>query len=173
MIVKSLTRKSPSFKQLIRYLHKRISVKTVPWIVGHNIEGSIYSIDDVTESFRKNDHFRKKRKNGVSMYHEILSLPPEIKNVCLASPSKFEHITREYIKSRSPNGIAYAIPHFYQNNNPHVHIVFSANELESGKSIRVSKKELEVIKKSVNKLEQEYFPRNHRKLSDKYNHLDM
>lgn len=157
MIVKSLTRKSPSFKQLIRYLHKRISVKTVPWIVGHNIDGSIYSIDDVTESFKKNDHFRKKRKNGVAMYHEILSLPPEIRNECLASPSKFQHLTQVYIKSRSPNGIAYAIPHFDQNNNPHVHIVFSANEVESPKSIRMSKAQFRKVKERMDDLEKRYF----------------
>ena len=157
MIVKCLSRKSNSFRQMITYLNKRIEYKDVPWIIGNNIEGDIYDIEEVVRAFKTNDQYRKKRKNGVVMYHDILSLPSGIREECLSNPNKLMEIAYTYINEKNPQAIAYGVPHFYQNNNPHVHIVFSANEFGSEKSVRISKQRMKQIKKSIDELEKSYF----------------
>ena len=150
MIIKSMTRKSNNFRQLINYLQQRIDLVEVPWIIANNLGCSPLESEKIIQSFKENDKFRKKRKNGNALYHEIISLPPTTKGLCLAKPWLLENIVRQYINLRSPDSLSYAIPHLHQNDNPHAHIVFSANEKESDKSIRISKTEFKKIKKEMN-----------------------
>jgi len=149
MIIKSTSRKSNNYRQLITYLNSRVNISEVPWILARNHNCFPIESDKIIKSFMVNDKLRNKRKNGVAIYHDIISLPAQYKNVCLEKPWLLEELVRSYIEKRSSNALSYALPHFHQNDNPHLHIVFSANEKESSKSVRISKREFKELKKEI------------------------
>lgn len=74
MIVKSLTRKQSTFRQLLEYMMHDDDRLTSggSFVLQHNIKGK--TIDDWVQAFEHNEQGRiYKRSNNVKMYHEILS----------------------------------------------------------------------------------------------------
>lgn len=89
------------------------------------------------------------------MYHEVISFSPEDKSVL--SPEKLEDITREYLNKRCSQAIAYARIHF-ETENPHIHVIISANEKGRQKRIRLSKSEFQEIKLNLERYQKELYP---------------
>jgi len=102
---------------------------------------------EIIEAFKHNDSFRKKRANGIAMYHEVLSFASSDKQYILESPYLMEELANYYIKLRT-NGLAMAYPHF-DTDHPHVHILMSANERKSSASVRISKSQFRDIKQKM------------------------
>jgi hypothetical protein len=74
MIIKSLSRKKPSFIQLYDYMVS--GAEKNHFVISKNL----YNTDtrrDVIGSFQANAKHLPKRKNGVFLYHEIISLPEQ------------------------------------------------------------------------------------------------
>lgn len=124
------------------------------FIVTHNLKGN--SINEWEKQFKENEVFRtQRRKDSVLLRHEILSWHREdAKNITL---QKLEEMTREYIKLRNPNGLYIAAPHF-DKGHYHVHVCASGVEYRTGKSLRLSKKELKKLKKDIQGYQVERFP---------------
>ena len=72
MIIKSLSRKKPTFFQLYDYMLEGADDKD--FIISKNLYQT-NSRKEVLKQFTKNYEFLPKRKNGNSLYHEIISLP--------------------------------------------------------------------------------------------------
>ncbi len=80
MIVKSLSRKKPSFKTLIEYIDKG-SIKDNSLVIWKNIY-NFFNKDELIKEFMTNSSNLKNIKNWNYLYHEIISLDPnQIKDI--------------------------------------------------------------------------------------------
>ena len=72
MIIKSMSRKAATFGQLIEY------ITTGQIDERYNVHQNMFSrhYDKLKAEFEENAEYLPKRKNGVYLYHEILSITP-------------------------------------------------------------------------------------------------
>lgn len=157
MIIKSKTRKRGSFRQLLQYMI--LGEERVPEsrIILHNVVGE--TLDDWVAEFQSNEKHRlQKRKNSVKLYHEILAWHPE--DTAYLSLDTIEYLTREYIQHRNPSGLYVGAIHLSQDHY-HVHLCISGLEYQSGKTLRISKKDFAQLKGRVQSIEQYRYPELH------------
>ncbi len=163
MIIKSLSRKTASHHQLVRYIFtdKDGREDERQFSILHGIETDLdkenldKSLLDIADEFVQNMRFTKQRKNGVTMYHEVLSFDPQVaKNV---TRDMLEEITQKYIDTRAENAIVLARPHF-DTDAVHVHLMISPNEQRSAKRVRMSIKEFEECKTITRQYQRERYP---------------
>lgn len=148
-IITSTTRKDISaLSQLIRYVSEQQAEKIESISLLHNITAKPEDITAIIKAFKTNNHYRKKRKGGIVLYHDIIAFHPKDKQAIENNPYILEDIARLYITERSPNGLAYAKIHL-DKEHIHIHVVLSPNEKESRKSIRVSKKNFSIIRQKL------------------------
>lgn len=157
MIVKSTSRKDTGFQQIVDYLHKESFEGRGAFTYVHNIDIDPDDQEAMIEAFRYNDSFRKKRKNGVAFYHEILSFSPNDSATIKDNLDMLRDLTEQYILLRSPNALAIARPHI-EEDHIHIHCIISASERESSRTVRISKSMLEEIKKQVRAYQQQHYP---------------
>ncbi len=68
-----------------------------------------------------------------------------------------ETMAKEYIRQRNPKGMYVAVPHF-DREHYHIHILASGIEYRTGKSLRLSKPDLQKLKKDIQQYQIEWFP---------------
>lgn len=122
--------------------------------VTHNLKGN--TIAQWVKQYKENEtHRLRNRIDSVKLTHEILSWhKDDAKNISL---EKMEAMAREYIQKRNPRGIYVAIPHF-DKSHYHVHICASGVEYKTGKSLRLSKIDLQKLKVDIQNYQKEKFP---------------
>lgn len=158
MIIKSLTRKNESYSQLIRYMlqdSKDLSeLANKSFIIRNHIKSD--TIEDIAQEFKQNEQFRiHKRLNNSKIHHTILSFSD--KDQDRLTLEKIKTLTQAYIRLRSPNGMALAVPHT-DKNSWHCHIMFSGVEYRTGKSIRISREEFKALKIQIQDIQIDRFP---------------
>jgi len=138
MIIK--TKRSYSkqrFEKLIKYImsDKGKVDESNTFTIHHNLKST--NTEEVIKEFVENDQYRKKRKNGVILYSEIISFHPDEKsNLDLEI---LEDIAYKFIDLRGKNALCIAKPHI-ENKNVHIHFCFSGVEYKSAKTIRLDNK---------------------------------
>lgn len=154
MIVKSMSRKTASFGQLIRYMESGSSDERFSFY--HNLYPDSGSA--LQREFELNAERLPLRKNGVYLYHEILSvtraekIPPERQKQILSE------IVDQYVSVRAPNSLVYGVVHDEKDNNLHYHLLISSNALGSEKRHRISKHDFNQAKKSLEKWVLDTYP---------------
>ncbi len=115
------------------------------FVVTHNLKGQ--GIDEWVNEIKANEKFRKhKRRNNIFLTQEIISFHrDDSKNITLR---KMQDMAREYMRLRNPNALFVAAPHF-DKNHWHIHIIAAALEYRTGKSLRMSRKELSELKQNI------------------------
>ncbi len=154
MIIKSMSRKHASFGQLIDYIEKGSSSRR--FSVFHNT----YSRDsaELKEEFEANSENLKFRKNGVYLYHEVISITRSQHTHEDQQKEALQKIVREYLKMRATRNLAYAVLHEDKKDNLHFHLVISANEAQDEKRKRLSKSDFSSIQIQLEKWTMETFP---------------
>ena len=152
MIVKTIRWKSRNFKKILSYiLDKNWNEKTSSFAIFNNIKNS----SNVLKEFKENDKYRKRRKNGVVLYHEVLSFHKEDShNLTLL---KLNEIASKYISIRSPNALCVASPHF-DTENIHIHFCFSGTEYKSSKTLRMNNFNFKKVRREIENFQKEKFP---------------
>lgn len=155
MIVKSMTRKNASFSQLSKYMEYWEGRDDAKYRVIHNT----YASDrlSLSEEFESNAQLLKSRKNGVFLYHEIVSIKKidwineedQKKALC--------HIVNKYIDERSPGNLVYWVLHC-EKKHIHYHLMISANELDKSNRLRLTKWKFADIKKNLKQWALEKYP---------------
>ncbi|MEM7368707.1 MAG: relaxase/mobilization nuclease domain-containing protein [Bacteroidota bacterium] len=154
MIIKIKSRKSRSYRQLLKYLLTDEERVPDSRIILHNMPDG--SINDWVGWYKYNETFRKhKRKNNVLLTHEILSWHKD--DTPNLSIEAIEDMAREYIEKRNPLGIYVGTIHLSKEHY-HVHFCVSGLEYRSGKSMRLSRTDLKELKQSVQAYQQEKYP---------------
>jgi hypothetical protein len=136
MIIKSMSRKHPSFAQLIDYIEGEAKLKSRAFSIHHNT----YSRDteSLKREFEANARHLRQRKNGVYLYHEVVSVSRTQHLTEDEQKTILKAITQSYIEARCKRNLAYAVLH-EDTHNFHFHIVMSANEVGEERRTRLSK----------------------------------
>lgn len=145
MIIKSMSRKVPSFDQLIGYMDLGASSRE------NNIYYNLYSRkpESIEGEFRDNFGFVPKRKNGVTMYHEVISITRSKKISEQDQIQILRQVMYKYIQDRAGNNLVYGVLHDDKSDNLHYHLLISSNEIESSKKHRLSKAKFDQVKKNL------------------------
>lgn len=156
MIIKSMSRKEGSFSQLYEYMEKGANPEDEKYRFTYNIFGRKKA--QVLDEFSQNSAQLKHRKNGVYLYHEIISITRS-KNLSNEEQKKaLYEIVQEYTKRRAFGNLACGYMHDEKDNNLHFHLMISSNEV--GKSNRVSlrKNEFSTLKVELEKWVLQKYP---------------
>jgi len=124
--------------------------------VYHNVYST--NPENIKSEFNKNATFLHKRKNGVYMYHEVLSITKSEKLPEEKQKEILKDIALKYIQSRAKNNLVYGVLHHDKKDNLHYHFMISSNELESDKKHRLSKEEFSQFKKDLESYVLEVYP---------------
>lgn len=142
-----MTRKQPSFSQLVDYVDEGASSRE------HHIYHNFYGrdADTLKQAFTDNAQQLKRRKNGVYLYHEVISITKVAEHEVSLDKQKaaLKDIVRQYIASRAPYNLVYGVLHEDQAENLHYHLVISANEVDEQQPKRLSKAEFAQIKQAI------------------------
>jgi hypothetical protein len=152
MMVKSMSRKTVSFGQLLDYVNQPEEQGTAIlqnfWIEKENQ-------NRINGEFLENARFLPARRNGNILYHEILSFSDLDKE--RVTPAILEDLTRYYLSLRAPYALAYAKAHF-NTSCPHVHLIISANDLGSTRRRRLSRAQFKAVKVELERYQREHYP---------------
>lgn len=156
MIVKSMSRKTPSFSQLIDYMHKGTSVKDEKYTFYHNLHPR--DSEQLKRDFEANSELLPKRKNGVYLYHEMISFT-RAKNLNSERQKEIlQETVREYLQERAPECMAYSVIHDDHKDHLHAHLVISSNIIDTPKRHRLAKSQYDKIKIDAEKRVLEQYP---------------
>lgn len=164
MIIKSMSRKQATFSQLVDYFED--GRQDEKYSIFHNLYST--NAEAIKEEFITNANFLHKRKNGVYMYHEILSIT-DTGNLSREQQKEIlKDIGLEYIRTRANKNLVYAVLHDDKADNLHYHFMISSNELMSETRLRLSKEQFSQIKKDLElKVLKEYPELEQKKLINK------
>ena len=154
MIIKSMSRKERSFSQLLDYMESGRADER--FTIHHNLYGR--SPEEVKEEFIQNSQFLHHRTGANYMYHEVISISRSDQVKLDEQKEKLRQIAQDYIRDRARHNLAYGALHDDHDNNIHFHLIISANEVASQNRFRLSKREFDQIKKSLERKVLKHYP---------------
>lgn len=163
MLVKILSRHTPSYKSLFEYILKEDKANGQPQVFLHGVRGS--SIEEWVREYVENEALRKYPREGqIYVYHEILSLSANTDRN-LISPEMIEDLGRKYIDLRGLEGMYVGAAHM---DRDHVHWHFATHGLQyrTGIAHRMTTQELQDLKVNL----QEYHSLKYPELESTCNH---
>jgi hypothetical protein len=156
MIVKLLTRHSPSYASLIDYIMKESkSNNGSPQIFTHNIRSK--DKNGWVKEFIKNESFRQyPRKNQVYLYHEIISFSNKELKSAIAK-DMLNDIALKYFSFRGREGMYVGAVHS-DKDHVHIHFCTSGVKYRTGKAFRLSRDELHNAKVRLQEYQVKRYP---------------
>lgn len=151
MIVKSMSRTAPSFHQLLHYIAAEGKGAGEPLL--HNLLADGRDLAAVNRAFMANAAHAPQRRNGIALYHEVLSLS----GADAATPVMLYDLAAHYLTLRAPQSLAYGRVHT-DGPNPHIHLVISANLRGRAKKLRLSRARFAAIKRNLERYQRERYP---------------
>jgi len=145
MIIKSLSRKSPTFGQLAAYMSSEKSDERFDLYRNCFSRGHA----DIAAEFFENSNGLAKRKNGNYLYHEIISISVEDGTATPRHKECLQEIVDSYVDARCPNNMVYGCLHEDHSNNLHYHLMISANERGERGRTRLSRAHFDTIKRKL------------------------
>lgn len=161
MIVKSMSRKVPSFGQLIDYIDRDEGQEE--WRIRHNVWGRDPEL--IRGEFERNGELLQKRKNGVYLYHEIISitrakgLSPE------EQKQRLRDIAENYISARCPDNLVFGNLHQDKDHSYHYHLMISANRVGETGRLRLTKAQFREVQVGLERHVLEKYPELEQKVA--------
>ena len=146
-----MSRKAPSYYQLLEYIAGEGRGVGEPLL--HNLSGDGHDLAAINRAFMANASFAPARKNGISLYHEVISLSGQD----AAEPAMLYDLAAFYLAQRAPQALAYGAVHT-DRANPHIHLVISANLRGRSKKLRLSRARFATIKRELEAYQRERYP---------------
>ncbi|MEL6667054.1 MAG: relaxase/mobilization nuclease domain-containing protein [Pseudomonadota bacterium] len=156
MIIKSMSRKAPTFSQLAGYIGQD-GAGGAERCFARNLhyEGDNQKI--VSGLFWDNYQNLPQRKNGNALYHEIIVLEPQPHLTRQRQMQILHALARRYCERRAPHQLAWGRVHF-DTPQPHIHLMISSNEIGSKFRKRLDRKSFANIQREVERFKEEHFP---------------
>jgi len=152
MIIKSLARKRPSFRQLIHYMGRD---------GGAAFSRNLYDVGDnpraVAEAFERNHAHLPARRRGNALYHEIIVLPAQPGLSDARQRQILTSLAERYCDLRAPDNLAYGRIH-QDTDHSHIHLMISANAARSKTRTRLSRAEFADIQARLEREARTRFP---------------
>lgn len=143
MIIKSMSRKSTSFTQLYDYLTREAD----DFCFTKNTYSNIQNKKELLKEFYHNAEFLKNSRGKVYLYHELLSLKKNNLSK-LRQKEILLDLANRYLEQRANNHLSFGVIH-EDKAHIHLHLMISANEIESEKRVRLSKTKFASIQKNL------------------------
>jgi len=154
MIIKSMSRKDPSFDQLTNYM---LANEGAEIDVRHNLPASSTSPDDMIAEFQKEHALLPFRVNGNALFHEILALAPNTDVPVRQQIKALRILAERYLERRAPLQLAIGVIHA-STAHIHMHLMISSNALYSRRRISLPKSEFAAIKREIENYRIQQFP---------------
>lgn len=154
MIIKSMSRKEPSFGQLVAYMSDEKSDRAF------DLHHHVFTRDpgDIAAEFEENARLLGKRKGGNYLFHEILSLDTRECGQGREVKEKLRLLAFEYIERRCPRNKVYGAMHRDHEGHLHYHLMISANERGDRSRLRFSPGQLAKTKREIERHCRETYP---------------
>lgn len=150
-----MSRKDKSFSQLIHYMAD-IDKSDEQYNIYHNLYAR--NLDDIETEFMHNAEYVHQRKNGVYMYHEILSITKAKHLDEAKQKALLRQIAYHYAQQRADNNLIFATLHDDHDHHLHYHFLISSNAVGDSKKTRLSKTQFDRFKKDLEQHTLEHFP---------------
>ena len=154
MIPKSLSRKTPSFNQLIAYMQSDKADEHFELYQHCFTRGEAA----LAREFFENSELVGKRKNGNYLYHEILSITIEEGVDRNHAKTCLRELALRYVGERCPGNMVYGCLHDDHEGHIHYHLMISANERGESRRLRLSKGRFDEIKRELETHTLEKYP---------------
>jgi hypothetical protein len=141
MIVRSMSRKEPSFGQLLAYVSRDVADQR--FAIRHNLLA--HDAPSLITEYETNAKLLPKRKNGVVMYHEILSITRAKTLSGDLQKEALRDIALDYIRARAPRCLVLGQLHDDHEDHLHYHLVISANPFGRAERHRLSRQDFRKI----------------------------
>lgn len=161
MIVKSMSRKVPSFGQLIGYIDREEDAER--YRIRHNLAARDPEL--VRHEFERNAALLQKRKNGVYLYHEILSISRAQGLSDEQQKERLYEIAQQYIAARCPDNLVYGGLHHDKEHSFHFHLMMSSNRAGDTKRLRLDKAQFRDIQVKLEEHVLRQYPELEQKLA--------
>ena len=151
MILKSLSRKTPSFGQLAGYMSESGYMNSQKADRDFDIYRNCFAQNsaDIAEEFAENSRHLSRRKNGNYLYHEILSITIEEGVDRRRAKEALRELALKYAEGRAPNNLTYGALHDDHSEHIHYHLMISANERGSSNRYWISSQKLDSLKRDL------------------------
>lgn len=141
MIIKVMTRKEPTFRQLLAYVSR--DARDGRYVLTHNLLGA--DLDGFATEFETNARLLRQHHNGTILFHDILSITRSKALGLERQKEILKEIVQGYIARRAPGHLIYAGLHEDQPKHLHYHLVISANPHGDWRRAHLSKPELRLL----------------------------
>ena len=145
MIIKSMSRKEPTFGQLANYMASEKS--DARYDIHHHCFSQ--SQEDIISEFLENSELLRQRKNGNYLYHDIISISADETTDRTILKEGLRDIALKYIEARCPRNMVYGCLHEDHEKHLHYHLMVSANEKGDSKRLRLTKKQFDQVKREL------------------------
>lgn len=147
MIIKSTSRKSPSFSQLYDYITNDLKTENSQYFFNQNTFS--ISKDDVLRDFIINSKNLSKRKGANYLYHEIISIKRDWTLDLDRQKEILQDLVSIYSENRAKRNLVFGAMHTDKEDNLHYHLMISANELGKNTRYRLTKKKFNLVKSEL------------------------
>ena len=161
MIIKSMSRKVPSFGQLLEYIDRDLGQEA--FSIRHNLAGR--KPQSIRAEFERNGELLRKRKNGNYLFHEIISITRAKGLTPEEQKSRLQEIAQEYINARCPDNLVYGGLHQDKDHSYHMHLMISANRVGQEKRQQLSKHKFRQIQVKLEEHVLRHYPELEQKLA--------
>lgn len=145
MIIKSLSRKAPSFGQLAAYV---LAAKGARIDLRHNLPVTAETPEAIVRAFEENHALLSRRANGNALYHEIIALPPTTALPVTDLSAALVALAERYLDQRAPRQMAVGVVHG-DTAHVHIHLMISSNPVLSRQRVRLSKRDFATIQREM------------------------
>jgi hypothetical protein len=154
MILKSMSRKEPSFGQLAAYMSDDKSDRAF------DLHQHVFSNDPeaIAREFEENARLLGKRRGGNYLFHEILSIDTRDCGQSREVKEKLRLLALEFISQRCPRNMVYGALHRDHEGHLHYHLMISANERGEIKRQRLSPGQFNEKKREIERYAREHYP---------------
>jgi len=145
MIIKSMSRKTPSFDQLTTYMLAPDGARVC---LAHNFPASTKTPTVIIREFTENHALLPQRANGNALYHEIIALEPNTDVPKREQIAALRKIAARYLDRRAPQQLALGVIHA-ETAHIHMHLMISSNAVLSKKRVWLTKKVFAEIQQDI------------------------
>ncbi len=157
-IVKILSRHSPSYASLVKYVLRYVANedKSHGWqVYTQNLRSG--TITGYVKEFVENEAFRRQsRTDQIHLFHEIVSFGA-MENREAITPAMIDDLAQQYMRLRGNAGVMVGAVH-RDKDHVHMHFCVSALHYRTGKSFGLGKAQLHELKTSFQKYHELHYP---------------
>jgi len=161
VIVKSMSRKVASFGQLIGYIDRDAGQEA------HRIRRNVWGRDPehIRAEFARNGDLLSRRKNGVYLYHEIISITRAKGLTPEQQKDRLQSIAETYIAARCPDNMVFGGLHQDKDHSYHYHLMISSNRAGETGRLRLTKAQFREVQVGLERHVLETYPELEQKVA--------